>query len=99
MRFMASGGEIQESENTPPWMERKRSSFPSLTGTDNTNWQTADVQMSVDKEATIKATGRFNTCVECWGCTNPPRYHKGRFHTYRNCNNNRDPDVAEQENK
>ena len=37
MEFMASGGEIQGSENTFPWMERKCSSFSSLTGTENIN--------------------------------------------------------------
>ena len=35
--------EIRGSENTSPWMDRKRSSFPSLTDTDNTNWETAAV--------------------------------------------------------
>ena len=47
MIFMESGGEIQESENTPPWMEREHSHFPSLTGTENTNWEAAAIQMSV----------------------------------------------------
>ena len=46
-------------------MDRKRLSFPSLAVTDNTNWYTATVHMSVDEEATINATGRFNTPVEC----------------------------------
>ena len=36
MVFMASGGEIQGSENTSPWIDRKRSSLTSLTGTKNT---------------------------------------------------------------
>ena len=65
MRFMASGGEIQGSENTSPWMDRKFSSFPSLNGTNNINWETAAVHMSVAKEAISKATGRFDTPVEC----------------------------------
>ena len=66
MGFMAPGGEIQGSENTPPWMNRKRSSFPSLPGNDNTNWETAAVNMSVDEGAIIKATDKFNNPVECW---------------------------------
>ena len=37
MVFMASGGEIQGSENTSLWMDQKRSSSLSLTGTENTN--------------------------------------------------------------
>ena len=47
MWLMESGGETQGSENTLPWMDRKHSSFSSLTGTKNTNWETAGVQMSV----------------------------------------------------
>ena len=31
------------------------------------------------------------------GFTNSPRYHAERFHTYRNCPNKREPDVAERE--
>ena len=96
MRFMASGGEIQGSENTSPWMDRKFSSFPSLTGTKNTNWDNADMHMSVAEEDIRKVTGRSNTPVECWGYTNYPGYHADRFHTYINCPNKRDPDVAEQ---
>ena len=44
-------------------MDRKYSSFPSLAGTDNTNWETAGVHMSVSEEAIIKATDRSNTPV------------------------------------
>ena len=57
MIFMASGGEIQESENVSPWMDQKRSSFPSLTGIENTDWETAAVHMSVAEEAIRKAMG------------------------------------------
>ena len=46
-------------------------------------------------EAIRKATGRVNAPLECWGFTNSPRYHVERFHTYRNCPNNMDPNVAE----
>ena len=51
--------------------------------------------MIVAEEAIRKATGRFNTPVECWGCTKSPGYHEDRFHTYINCPNKRDPGVAE----
>ena len=67
MGFMALGGDFQVSENISPWMDRKRSDFPSLTGTYNTNWDTAFVHMSVAEESILKETGRFNTPVECWG--------------------------------
>ena len=63
MGLMAQGGEIQGSENTPPWMERKRSPPTSLTGADSTNWETADVNTSGDEEAIRKATCRLNTPV------------------------------------
>ena len=53
------------------------------------------MHISVAEEAIRKATGMLNTPVECWGCTNPPKYHADMFHTYRNCPNKRDPDVAE----
>ena len=97
MGFMALGGDFQVSENISPWMDRKRSDFPSLTGTYITNWDTAFVHMSVAEESIIKETGRFNTPVECWGWTKSPIYHADRFHTYINCPNKIDPDVAERE--
>ena len=75
-------------------MDRKHSFFPSLTGTDNNRWETAAVCMSMVEEAIINATFRFNAPVEFWGCTNSPRYHADRFHTYRNCPNKRDPDIS-----
>ena len=51
--------------------------------------------MSVVEEAVRKAKGRVNAPLECWGCTNSPRYHADRFHTYRNFLNNLDTDMAE----
>ena len=99
MGFMASGGEIQVSKNTTPWMDRKRSYLPSLTDINNTNWETASMYTSVAEEATRKAKSRFKNPVECWGCTNSPRYHADMFHTYRNCPNNNDPEVSEWKNK
>ena len=80
-------------------MERKCQFLSSLTGTKNTNWKTHAVHMSVAEESIRKAAGGFNTPVEFWGCTNSPRYHGDRFHTYRNCPNKRDPDVSEQANQ
>ena len=80
-------------------MDRELSSFPSLTGNDNTNWETATAHMSVAEEATRNSICRFNNPVECWGCTNPPKYPADRFHTYRNFPNKMEPDVAERENQ
>ena len=55
--------------------------------------------MSVSEEAIIKAIDRINAPLECWGFTNYPRYHAEKFHTYRNCPNKMDPDVAEREKR
>ena len=74
-------------------MEHKSSYLPSPTGTKNTRWETAAVCISVAEDSIRKATDRFNTPLECWGCTNSPRYHAERFHTYRNFPNKRDTDV------
>ena len=57
------------------------------------------MHMGVYEESIIKATGRFNTPVECLGCTKSPRYYAARFHIYINCPNNRDPDIVERENQ
>ena len=92
---MALGEKNQGLENASPQMDLERSYLPSPTGTNNIMWETASVCMSMDEEAIRKSIGRFNTPVECWGCTNSPRYHADRFHTYRNCPNKRDPDVDE----
>ena len=51
--------------------------------------------MSVPEEAIRKETGRVNALLEFWGCTNSPIYHADRLHTYRNCPNKMDPDVAD----
>ena len=80
-------------------MDWKFSSFPSLTGTENTNWYTTSVHMSVAEESIRKSIGRFNTPLECRGCTNYPIYHADSFHTYRNCPNKRYRDVSEQANQ
>ena len=94
---MALGGKVQVSENTSPLMDQNLSSFTSLTGTNNTNWETTDMHISVAEDTIRKATGRLNTPLECWGCTISPIYHAERFYTYRNCPNERDPDVTERE--
>ena len=54
--------------------------------------------MSVSKEAIRKSTGRVNSPLECWGCSNSPIYHADRFYMYRNCPNNTYPDVSERAN-
>ena len=53
--------------------------------------------MGVAAEGIIKVTCRVNAPLECWGCTNSPRYHVERLHTYRNYPNNMDTGVAEYE--
>ena len=53
------------------------------------------VHMGVAEEAIRKETGRFNAPLDFWGCTNSPVYHMDRFHTFNNCPQNMDPDVAE----
>ena len=73
MGFMVLGGEILGLENIPPRMDRKRSSIPSLNGTGNSKWETAAVCMSVNQESIIKATCRFKTPLEYWGCINPSK--------------------------
>ena len=37
--------------------------------------------------------------MEGWGCTNSPRYHVDRFHTYRNCPKKRYQEIAERSNQ
>ena len=50
--------------------------------------------MSVSGVAIIKETVRFNTLMDFLACTNYPRYHADRLHTYKNFPNKMDPDVA-----
>ena len=98
MEFMTSGGEVQVSENTYPWMELKWTEMLIFLLPDcQQEYQMGDpaVHMSVDKEVIRKAKGRFNTPVEFWVCTNYPIYHAERFHNYIKYPNKRDPDVAE----
>ena len=59
MEFMDSGGEFND-ENASHWATQKYPSFPRSTYSDNTNWETADVYMSVAEESIIKATCRFS---------------------------------------
>ena len=51
--------------------------------------------MVVAKDAMIKATCSINAPLEYYGCTNSNIYHVIRFHMYRKCFNNTEPDVAE----
>ena len=43
----------------------------------------------------MKVIGRTKYPLECWGCTNSPRYYADRFHAYRNFPNKMEPEVAE----
>ena len=81
MGLMASGGHYNETRNSSHWLNHKCPSFPCQDFSDNTNWETAAVNRSADEE--------------CWGCTISSVYLAYRLHTYRNCPNNMDPDVAE----
>ena len=94
MVIMASGG-VFNYGNSSNWWNQRHHSFPNQTCSENTNWETAVVCMSVAEEAIKKATGRVNALLNCWGCTTSPIYHADRFHTYRNSPNKMDPDVSE----
>ena len=71
---MAKGGGFNYG-NVSHWWYQKHSSFISYNCSNNTNWETAAVHMSVTEEAIIKAKGRVNAPMEFWGCTNSPIYH------------------------
>ena len=95
MGFMASRGNFYEARNDSHWLYQKHPSFTIPTFSENTNWDTAAMCMSVAEEAIIKSTGSINAPLEFWLCTNPPRYYVDRFHTYKNYTNKTDPDVSE----
>ena len=95
MGFMASGGYSCEYRNASHWLDHNYPSFTIPNFSENNNWETADVFMSVDKNVIRNATGRVDAPLECCGCTNSPRYHVERFHTYRNCPNKMELDVTE----
>ena len=94
MGFMAEGRVFNDG-HVYHWWYQKHSSFPIHNFSDNTNWETSALHMSVTEEAIQKASGRVNAPLEFWGCTNSPRYHVDKFHTYRNCPNKMDPGVAD----
>ena len=94
MGFMAAGGGFRDGD-VYHWWYQKQPSFTIQTCSENTNWDTATVRMSVDEEDIRNTTGRVNAALECWGCTKSPIYHVDRLHTYRNCPNKMDPDVAD----
>ena len=50
MVFMASGVVFHDG-NTYHWWDQKHPPFPSQTFSENTNWETAAVHMSVAEEA------------------------------------------------
>ena len=50
--------------------------------------------VSTAEMAMQKASG-MKSPMECWGCTNHPRFHAQRFHRFINCPNKDDPTVKE----
>ena len=64
MGFMAAGGGFHDG-NVSHWWDQKDPSFSRQNFSDNTNWDTATVHMSVAEEAIRKSTGRFNAPLEC----------------------------------
>ena len=81
--FMDSEG-LFHDVNASHWWDQKHPAFTIHNCSENNNWETAAVYMSVAEESTRKATGRVNAPMEWWGFTNSPRYHADRFHNYRN---------------
>ena len=71
MRLMSSGEEFHD-ENASHLAYQKQTSFTRSTYSENTNWETASMCMSLEKESIRKATGRVNTPMECWGRNKPP---------------------------
>ena len=61
--FMAAGGGFHDG-NASHWWDQKHPSFPSQTCSENTNWKTTNVHMSVEKEAIRKTTVRVNDPLE-----------------------------------
>ena len=59
MVFMATGGVFHDG-NDSHWWDQKHPSFPSQSSSENNNWDTTAVHMSVLEEAIRKATGRVN---------------------------------------
>ena len=98
MGFMASVVEFHDGNNSH-WADQKQPSFTSSNYPDNTNWETAAVCMSVDKQEIRKATGRVNATLKCWEFTKTPSYHDNRFQTYRKFPSKRETDVAERAEK
>ena len=62
MGLMVSGGGFYNG-NASHWWDWKNPSFPNQTCSENTNWDTAAVCMSVAKEAIRKSTGGVNTSL------------------------------------
>ena len=83
MGFMASGGLFYDGNNSH-WEDHKQPSFIRLNYSDNTNYYTVAVFISVSKEAIRNETDKVNTPMKCWGCINSPMYNADRFHTYSN---------------
>ena len=95
MGLMASVVYSHETINAYHWLDRKRLLFPSQNISDNTNWESEAVHVSLDEDAIIKATCRANAPLNLWGCTYSTRYHEDRLYTYSNFPNKMDPEAAE----
>ena len=74
MGFMVSGGGFHYVDASY-WLDQKHPSFISPTFSEDTNWDTSAMHMSVVKEEIIKSTFRFNAPLGYWGFTNSLRYH------------------------
>jgi hypothetical protein len=60
---------------------------------------TASIYLSVAEEAMQKATGSLIPPLECWGCTDHPKYHGNRFHRWAECPYRGDQSVADNAKK
>ena len=61
--FMASEGEFNDVRNASFWEDKKNPSFTRLTYSDDTNWYTKAVCMSVVEYSLIKSIDRFNALM------------------------------------
>ena len=57
----------------------------------------AQAFVSTAEQAMRNASGT-NKPMECWGCTNDPRFHNSRFHRFATCPNKTDPEVRARAN-
>ena len=64
MRLMDSGKKYHEARNYYHQLYQKQPSFHIPTCSENTNWDTAAMNMSLDEEAIRKATDRVDAPLE-----------------------------------